>query len=181
VEAHNSYDAAEAAGREEDGATSLVDHKQFKRVLGTFATGVTVATTAHGRDWHGVTANAVMSVSLDPPLVLLSIQAGTRMYVALQGSDSYALNILAATQEAIARYFADSAVPHNRVAFDRFAHHQGITGAPLLDHSLAAIECRIAGRYPAGDHVLYLGQVLHMELGHNVPPLVYFRGAFRLP
>jgi flavin reductase (DIM6/NTAB) family NADH-FMN oxidoreductase RutF len=164
-----------------DQVTAPVDPGHFRRALGAFATGVTLATTAHARDWHGVTANAVMSVSLEPPLVLLSIQSGTGMHAALRDADNYALNILAADQEQIARYFADSTLPHTRSAFDRFPHHHGVTGAPLLDGALAVVECHIAGRYPAGDHVLYLGRVAHLEVGAAVPPLVYFHGAFHLP
>lgn len=166
-------------GSEGVGAIPVLDQKLFKRALGTFATGVTLATTAHGSGWHGVTANAVMSVSLDPPLVLLSIQAGTGMYHALQHSDNYALNILSATQEEVARHFADSTRQHTRAAFDLFPHHPGLTGAPLLDHALAAVDCRIDGRYPAGDHVLYLGRVLYLEVGDDLSPLLYFRGVFR--
>ncbi|HWE64811.1 MAG TPA: flavin reductase family protein [Chloroflexota bacterium] len=165
--------------RLEDRSIPLIDRQQFRRALGSFATGVTLATTVAGGEWHGVTANAVMSVSLEPPLVLLSIQQATRMHAAIAASDRYALNVLAADQEPIARYFADSTVTHDTDAFARFAHHIGRTGVPLLDGTLAAVECRIVGRYAAGDHTLYLGEVVHLEIGDDQPPLLYFRGAFR--
>lgn len=165
--------------RIEERAVPLIDEAHFKRALGTFATGVTLATTASSSEWHGATANAVMSVSLEPPLVLLSVQHGSRMHTALRWSDNYALSILAADQDAIARYFADSQLPHNTAAFAQFPHHLGLTGAPLLDGALAAVDCRIVERFPAGDHTLFLGRVVHIETSEDGAPLLYFRGAFR--
>ncbi len=162
----------------DDRALPDVDLGQFKRALGSFATGVTLATTAVGSELHGVTANAVMSVSLEPPLVLLSIQQGTRMHTALQCSDNYALNILAADQEDLARYFADSAKSHGTAAFSRLSYHCGPTGAPLLADAIAHADCRIVEAYPAGDHTLYLGRVVHADARPDGRPLLYFRKRF---
>ncbi|MGH2345411.1 MAG: flavin reductase family protein, partial [Chloroflexota bacterium] len=114
-----------------------VDLQQFKNALSSFATGVTIATTTVEGESHGVTANAVMSVSLDPPLTALCIQQGTRMHAALQLSDNFALSILALEQEEVARYFADSSQPHGTIAFSLFGSRPGPTGAPLLDAALA--------------------------------------------
>lgn len=162
----------------QDGATPAIARQQFKRALGSFATGVTLATTAAGGEWHGMTASAVMSVSLDPPLVALSVQQGSRMHTALRCSTNFALNILAEDQAAIARFFADSSRPHSSAAFGQFPHHQGRTGAPLLDGSLAAIDCVIVAAHQAGDHTLFIGQVVHLETAASGKPLLYFRGSF---
>ena len=159
-----------------------IDPAAFKHALGAFATGVTLATTASGDgDWHGITANAVLSVSLEPPLVLLSVQHGTRMHAALDRADNFALSILAADQEDVARYFADSSQPHDAAAFARFPHHTAATGAPLLDGALAHVDCAIVDAHPAGDHTLFIGRVLHLAAAESGEPLLYFRRAFRLP
>jgi flavin reductase (DIM6/NTAB) family NADH-FMN oxidoreductase RutF len=162
----------------EGGAAPAIERQQFKRALGSFATGVTLATTAVGSEWHGMTANAVMSVSLEPPLVALSVQQGTRMHTALRCSTNFALSILADDQVAVARYFADSSRPHNTTAFAQFPHHQGRTGAPLLDGTLAAIDCAIVATHQAGDHTLFIGQVVGLEVAASGKPLLYFRGLF---
>lgn len=174
---HAQLHADAANIRVEECAEPVIDPRDFKHALGTFATGVTLATTAAGEEWHGVTANAVMSVSLDPPLVLLSIQQGSRMHAVLRNSDNFALSVLSAAQEAPALYFASSSVPHDAAAFAAFPHHLGETGAPILDGALAAVDCRIVQTVPAGDHVLYLGHVVYLEVGERAEPLLYYRGA----
>lgn len=170
---------AEQRFEREKRVPAVVDHQQFRHALGLFATGLTIATTALVDDWHGVTANAVMSVSLTPPMVLLSIQTGSRMHAALEASDNFALNILSAEQQHLAEYFANSAVTHSKEAFDTIPHHLGRTGAPLIDGVLSCVDCRIVERIPAGDHVLYLGNVEHIEVGAAAEPLLYYHGHFR--
>jgi flavin reductase len=155
-----------------------VDVEQFKSALSSFATGVTIAATAVGNALHGATANAVMSVSLDPPLIVLSIQQGTRMHGVLQRSDNYALSILAADQKEAARYFADSSQAHGSIAFDIFGAHPGPTGAPLLNGALAHVDCRIVDAYPAGDHTLYIGRVVYAASRTDGEPLLYYRKHF---
>lgn len=154
-----------------------IDVGLFKLALGSFATGVTVATAAAQEDWHGITANAVLSASLEPPLVLLSVQQATRMQTVLRQGDNFALSILAADQSDLARYFADSSQDHTRAAFARFPHHLGVTGAPLLDGALAHVDCRVVASYPAGDHILYLGLAVFLAVAAGGNPLLYYRGA----
>jgi flavin reductase len=155
-----------------------LDVEYFKSALSSFATGVTIAATAVGNELHGATANAVMSVSLDPPLIVLSIQQGTRMHGVLQRSDNYALSILAADQKEAARYFADSSQSHGSIAFDIFGAHPGPTGAPLLNGALAHVDCRIVDAYPAGDHTLYIGRVVYAASRTDGEPLLYYRKHF---
>ncbi len=155
-----------------------VDVEHFKSALSSFATGVTIASTVVGNEFHGATANAVMSVSLDPPLIALSIQQGTRMHGVLQRSDNYALSILAADQQEPAGYFADSSQAHGSIAFGLFGAHPGPTGAPLLEGALAHVDCRIVDAYPAGDHTLYIGRVVYAASRPDGEPLLYFRKRF---
>lgn len=157
-------------------AYPAIDTNDFKAALGSFATGVTVGTTCVGEEVRGITASAVMSVSLDPPLVLLSIQSGSRMHALTERSANFALSVLAAGQREVAEYFADSSQPHDGVAFTRFASHPGATGAPLLDGALAHIDCLIVDRLPAGDHTLFIGRVVKLESLPDAAPLLYFRG-----
>src|SRR6185437_5806759 len=118
------WEEASHMGREgsavEDRAMPTVDAARFKSALASFATGVTLATTLADGEPHGITANAIMSVSLDPPLVALSIQQGTRMHAALQRADNFALSVLAAEHAEVARYFSDSTRPHDAAAFIQF-------------------------------------------------------------
>jgi flavin reductase len=153
-----------------------VDIKAYKSAFGSFATGVTIATTASAGQLHGVTANAVMSVSLEPLLVLVSIQNGTRMLAALRQSDNFALSMLATSQLEIAEYFADSTRPHGTEAFVRFPYHRGYTGAPLMDGALACVESRLVDVHAAGDHTLFIGRVVQVETLSFASPLLYFRG-----
>jgi flavin reductase (DIM6/NTAB) family NADH-FMN oxidoreductase RutF len=157
-------------------ASLEVDVRDFKSALGCFVTGVTVATTLSALGMHGVTANAVMSVSLEPPLVVLSIQTGSRMDVVLRQSDNYALSVLSSTQRDVAEYFADSSKPHDSAAFQRFPYSRARTGAPLLDDALAHVECRIVDTHPAGDHILYVGHAVFVASPKPGAPLRYFRG-----
>lgn len=154
----------------------IIEPSDFKTALGSFATGVTIATTSVHGEIRGITASAVMSVSLSPPLVLLSIQNGTRMHALISRSTNFALSVLAATQRGIAEYFADSSQPHDAVAFSRFPYHLGATGAPLLNGALTQIDCSIVDRHPAGDHTLFVGRVLQLRTQPGAAPLLYFRG-----
>lgn len=156
-----------------------VDAAQFKAALSCLASGVTVATTAASSGRHGVTANAVISVSLAPLLVLISIQTGTRMYAAMRNSDNFALSVLSAKQRELADYFADPEQSHDEPAFTVFPCHVATTGAPLLDGALAHVDCITTGVIAAGDHTLFLGRAVHVASSESGTPLLYFRGELR--
>jgi flavin reductase (DIM6/NTAB) family NADH-FMN oxidoreductase RutF len=151
--------ATEAAGR------------QLRQVMGRFATGVTVVTTADGDAIHGMTANAFLSVSLTPPLVLISL-GRCRMAEMLPKTGRYGVSVLAESQEHLAAHFAAQRVSPTEPAFSW--HH----GLPFLDGALAHLGCRVVDVHPAGDHVLWTGQVehLHCEEGR---PLLFYTGRFR--
>ncbi|MDR5684038.1 MAG: flavin reductase family protein [Armatimonadota bacterium] len=152
-----------------------VDAAEFRRVMGLFATGVTVV-TAHGADGvHGMTANAVMSVSLDPLLVCVSIDRRARMNDFLQRAGGFALNILTDEQQALSQYFA-GAWPHERPPEYRF---EPWVGGPRLVGVLAAVGCAVHDVLPGGDHRLFLGRVLalHRSPG-RLSPLLFFGGRY---
>ena len=146
----------------------------FRATLGRFAAGVTIVTaTVDGRDL-GMTLSAFSSLSLDPPLVLICVDRGATMHDLLAEGVVFGVNVLAAEQEALSRRFAKGD------AAERFAgvgYMRGALGAPLLDGTLAWMECRVAARHVGGDHTIIVGAVA--ELGvREARPLLYYRGGY---
>ena len=152
----------------------MIDPDTFRAVLGRFASGVTVVTArdADGVD-HGMTVSAFCSASLVPPLVLVCVERGASTLPALMAGTHFAVNILAQGQEALSRRFAWQDV--NR--FDGVGYTRGVTGAALLDETLAWLECRTVARHPAGDHVIVVGEVEAAE-ARPERPLLYYRGGY---
>ena len=152
-----------------------IDRDLFRRVLGHFVTGVTVITTrdAAGRP-AGLTANAFASVSLDPPLVLVCVDRGSDTHDIIAGSRVFAVNVLAAAQEAVARRFADD---DRERRFDGLGWSEGRSGAPLLDGVLAWIDCRLHATAEGGDHTIYIGEVVDAA-ARDGTPLLFYRGGY---
>lgn len=149
--------------------------QQFREALAQFATGVTIVTAraAHGA-FVGFTANSFNSVSLDPPLVIWSLARRSRNLAVFEGVERYAINVLAHDQVELARRFSR---PHA----DRFAgvaHRAGKGGAPLIEGCAAWLECRHHALHPAGDHMLFIGEV--DDCAHrSVAPLLWHGGRYR--
>jgi flavin reductase (DIM6/NTAB) family NADH-FMN oxidoreductase RutF len=148
---------------------------EFRTALAMFATGVTVVTahTAQG-ELVGLTANSFNSVSMSPPLVLWSLAQSAASMTAFATGSHYAINILSADQQELARQFAAKDV-------DRFAgvHYQlGRAGAPLIDGAAATFECFNRSRYEEGDHVIFVGEVEHCSHRGGASPLLYHGGKF---
>ena len=154
--------------------------REFRAALGAFATGVTVITTQGVEHAYGMTANAFSSVSLDPPLVLVCVIAGTEGAATIARNGAFAVNILGADQEPLSRYFAARDRPRGRDAFARIPHHRGPSGAPLLDGAAGYLDCRLAASHPAGDHVIFIGEVLALDVDPDVPPLLVHHGRDRV-
>jgi len=152
-----------------------VEPPLFRQLLGRFATGVTVLTTRApgGGDPIGMTASSVASVSLDPPLVLVSVDRRHDMYAALEGASHFVLNVLAADQEALSRRFAADA-PNRFEGVGFRANKQGIA---VLDGVVAHIECEKQAAIPAGDHTLFVGLVVAGNVTDR-RPLLYYRGGY---
>ena len=152
-----------------------VNASQFRTALSRFASGVTVVTTrdAEGRP-QGITVSAFSSLSLDPPLVLVCIDRGAYIYEAFAASGVFVVNILAADQEELSRLFA-SREPNK---FEGLGYTEGLVGAPVLDHALATIECRVRYTYEGGDHTIFVGEVEHAAVREDTAPLLYYRGGY---
>jgi 3-hydroxy-9,10-secoandrosta-1,3,5(10)-triene-9,17-dione monooxygenase reductase component len=154
------------------------DPSAFRRVMGQFATGVTVITVQHGDHIHGMTANAFTSVSLDPPLVLFCVTRTARMAALISEVPGFAINILASNQQEVSRQFAGA----NKDDLERaVALHRGPI-APLIDGSLAALSCLTEEIHEGGDHWIVVGRVVDV---HEPPagivrePLVFFRSRYQ--
>ena len=150
---------------------------QFRQVMGQFVTGVTVVTTRHGDELHGLTANSVASVSLDPVLILVCIDHSTDTYGILKEGDVFAVNILSLEQEDLSRRFAtkDSASAHG---LENVPHRFAVTGAPIIEGCLGYLDCRIVATYPMGDHTIFIGRVEEADIVSDGDPLIFFRAKY---
>lgn len=155
-----------------------IDAARYRQIIGHFPTGVTVITTAHEGWLHGMTANAITSVSLNPLLLLVCVDKTAHAHGQIEKAGTFAVNILSEDQEEISRLFAATAEPE-RNSMRGASYHFGPNGCPLLDDALAYFECRVADRAQGGDHTVFIGQVLDGDLLRETVPLVFFRGGYR--
>ncbi|MFG1791009.1 flavin reductase family protein [Nocardia altamirensis] len=160
----------------------MTDSAELRRVLGAFTTGVTVITTGWPRP-HGMTANAFTSVSLDPPLILVCVAHTARLHRAIQEAGAFAISVLTAQQEALARYFADSTRPDGSAQFRQVDWHEGPhTGAPMLARTVAGLECKLDTIHDCGDHSIVIGEVVHAERDPALAAagaLAFYDGGYR--
>lgn len=155
-----------------------VEATEFRRVAGCFATGVTIVTCQIGAITHGITVNSFTSVSLDPPLVLICVDQKARAHDLIREAGTFAVNVLAEHQRELCTYFARRLAPDPDDELRDVPHHPGANGAPLLDGAVAYVECRLTETFRAGDHSIYLGEVVSAEVSSEHPPLVFHRGTF---
>ena len=147
---------------------------EFRTALRCFAAGVTVVTTRDqaGRP-SGLTASAFTSVSLNPPLVLVCVDHAATAHPAFRSHGWFAVNVLRREQEALSRRFAESGGDK----FHGVPYHEGRSGLPLLDGSLATLECQMVEAHEAGDHTIFIGRVETVTIDGG-RPLVYFHGGY---
>jgi flavin reductase (DIM6/NTAB) family NADH-FMN oxidoreductase RutF/DNA-binding GntR family transcriptional regulator len=150
------------------------DAAAFRRVIGSFMSGVVVITASDGDLPHGMTVSAVSSLSMDPPMLLACLNTSSRTQDVVTRTGVFAVNILAHDQGELAARFARSGLVDK---FDGVGFRRGTTGVPLLDGALAVVECRVAEVVTGGTHRVFLGRVLHAEATEG-SPLAYFRGRF---
>ena len=162
-------------GSESADRAAVPDATEFRRVMGLFATGVAVVTVQAGAEMHGMTANAVMSVSLDPLLVCVSVARSARMNRHLSKAGGYALNILSEDQQALSQFFA-GIWPHPSPPEYRL---EPWVGGPRLVGCVAAVGCRIDHVQEAGDHQFFLGRALSLYRADGaLNPLLFFGGRY---
>jgi flavin reductase (DIM6/NTAB) family NADH-FMN oxidoreductase RutF len=158
-------------------AAAAPDPRELRRTLGRFATGITVV-TAGREEPRGMTVNAFTSLSLDPPLVLVCVVCSATIHDLIRESGSFAVSVLGAHQEQVARLFAD----RTRVRGTEFDEIDSIpgpsTGVPVLPGALAWLECRLAAVYDGGDHSIFIGEVLTLRRGETEDALLFYQGGF---
>ena len=159
---------------------SPVDRTDFRRVAGRFASGIVVVSTSMGGIGHAMTVTAFTSVSLDPLLVLFCAEKIARFHDAVLAAGTWAVSVLNEDSEKIARWLATRGRPLEG-QLDAFRHHPGpLTGAPVLDDALAAMECRTTAVHDGGDHSIVVGEVLGIsEPRGEGEPLLYYGSRYR--
>ncbi|MGV3489317.1 MAG: flavin reductase family protein [Tuberibacillus sp.] len=150
-----------------------MDDRTFRNAMGKFATGVTVITTVLDNQVHGMTANAFMSVSINPKLISISIDERAQMLEKINQSGKFAVNILSVEQLEISRQFAGQIKEKRPFEFD------WINEMPVIPNALASVICDVYSSHKAGDHTIFIGKVtvLHMREGN---PLTFYEGKYGL-
>lgn len=157
-------------------ATMTTEIDRFREVMGNFATSVTVVTAFDGGEPQGITVNAFAPVSLEPPLVMVALDRRRFIHPTVAASGRYAVNILGEDQQALSDCFAHAPVKPGREEFCGAGWHAGPSGLPLLDGSLATLECTVVETYPAGDHDMFIGRVDSLDVHREgIAPLLYYR------
>jgi len=151
------------------------DSKLQRKIMGQFATGVTVVTTGEGAARTGLTVSSFTSLSLDPPLILVAIDNRSTSRDDIRRNGSFAVSILSVDQEEASRKFATPG-PKDFSAFD---WKTAVTGAPILEGSLAWVDCRLHSVLPGGDHEIFVGEIVAGEASDQPAPLLYFSGKYR--
>jgi len=154
------------------GEKTSFDPRAFRNALGRFATGVTVITALHEERPHGMTANAFVSTSLAPPLVLVSLDNRSNMHRILPGAGRYGVSVLGEHQETLSNHFAGRPQEGLHIPFVMRS------GIPLVDGAIAYFVVRVVDIHPAGDHTLYIGEVEGFEARED-PPLLFHAGKYR--
>jgi flavin reductase (DIM6/NTAB) family NADH-FMN oxidoreductase RutF len=151
-----------------------IDSREFRNCCGRFTTGITVVTTENDGAIHGMTANGFMSVSLQPPLILISLGQQTKLHDLLSQSMCYGVSILEEKQIKFSNHFAGRPDDTLEIPFIR-AHNM-----PLLDGAIAHMVTRVVDVHDAGDHTLYIGHVEYLKYDNGKPLLFYAGGYNRL-
>ncbi|MFN8444269.1 MAG: flavin reductase family protein [Caldilineaceae bacterium] len=153
-------------------STQPFDTRGFRNACGKFATGITVVTVEVDGEVHGMTANAFMSVSLDPPLVVVSVGKKAHMHRFLAECERFAISILNRDQEAYSGHFAGFSPKDFEPAFETRHNH------PVIANAIAYFVTRPYAAHEAGDHTLYIGQVEYFE-SNDQAPVLYYEGKYR--
>lgn len=149
----------------------------FRKVMGHFVTGVTIVTTfdSVGRP-AGITVNALSSVSLEPPLVVVALDRRRFITPIVHATGGFAVSILSEEQPVLSDCFAGADLSPGRGEFCGASWTPGTTGLPILDGAIASLECTVIGTHPVGDHDLFIGEVVAVaNEEHHPQPLLYYR------
>ena len=156
---------------DDSGVSTTVDAQELRRLMASWATGVAVVTSRDDSGHRGATTNALTSLSLDPPLVLVALDHGSNTLEAVRHSGRFCINVLAADQEEIARRFATKASGEEKLAG---VPHELVDGVPVLGGAVAWLACELDGELAGGDHTILLGRPLEAGSDPSLQPLVFY-------
>ena len=152
------------------------DPKAFRRAIARWATGVSVVTAhAAGTD-YGLTVNSLTSVTLEPPLLLVSLNLAADTTPVVKESKAFGVSVLTSDQREVSEKFATTLQP--KAKFEGISVHRGALGVALLDEALATFECRVEREMVVSDHALFVGRVVGAAEGASGNPLIFFRSQY---
>jgi 3-hydroxy-9,10-secoandrosta-1,3,5(10)-triene-9,17-dione monooxygenase reductase component len=155
------------------------ESREFRNILGAFATGVVIITTGKDPMFHGMTAQSFSSLSLDPPLVLVCVDKAASMVDFLNESKSFSVNILGASQEDAMWYFASKDRPAPPEEFADVEYTIGETGCPRLSNATTVLDCIVQNVLPGGDHDIFVGEVKAFVEQSPEDPILFYKGRGR--
>jgi flavin reductase (DIM6/NTAB) family NADH-FMN oxidoreductase RutF len=151
----------------------------LRSMMGRFATGVTVVAARTGPLLAGMTANAIASVSIDPPLMIASLSQRSETHRAIVESHSFAVSVLSAEQQPLADCFAQPITAAKLHRFCDAPWHEAETGSPVLDGAIAYFDCRLVTRHPGGDHTIFVGEIVSAGFEEAAEPLLWYGSGYR--
>ncbi|MGH7856374.1 MAG: flavin reductase family protein [Candidatus Binatia bacterium] len=155
-----------------------VDGQAFRMHMRRYPTGVTVITSHAGDVHHGMTANSVTTLSLEPPSYLICVKKDARLHPVIEASQHFCVNLLAADQADISATFANVDLSDDE-RWETVSHRDSSIGARLIEGCTGYAECKVTASYDGGTHTIYIGEVMRLEGGEDKAPLVFYGGKYR--
>lgn len=153
--------------------------RSLRDLMGRFATGVSVVAARQGPLLAGMTANAIASISVDPPIMMASIARRAETHGAIIGSHAFAISVLSRDQRAVADCFAQPTTADKLKRFCDAEWHEAETGSPILEGALAYFDCRLTARHDGGDHTVFLGEIVAAGFREDAGPLLWYASSYR--
>ncbi|MGI8830871.1 MAG: flavin reductase family protein [Candidatus Limnocylindria bacterium] len=154
------------------------ERRRLRTLMGHFATGVTVVAARHGPLLAGMTANAIATISIDPPIMMASIARKAETHGAIIGSHAFGVSVLADDQRELAECFAQPTTARKLTRFCDAAWDEAETGSPILDGALAYFDCRLVTRHDGGDHTIFLGEIAAAGFRTDAEPLLWYGSSY---
>jgi flavin reductase (DIM6/NTAB) family NADH-FMN oxidoreductase RutF len=155
------------------------ERRRMRAMMARFVTGVTVVAARHGPFMAGMTANAIASISVDPPLMMASISRRAETHIAIVGSHAFSVSVLADDQAGLADCFAQPTTALKLKRFCDAAWHEAETGSPILEGAIAYFDCRLTARHDGGDHTIFIGEIVAAGYRDDAEPLVWYGSRYR--
>ena len=154
------------------------ERRRMRDLLAHFATGVTVVAARNGPLLAGMTANAIASISIDPPVLMASIARKAETHAAIVGSHAFAVSVLAADQRDLAECFAQPTTATKLTRFCDAPWHEAESGSPILEGALAYFDCRLTEHHDGGDHGIFLGEIVAAGFREDAEPLLWYASEY---